>query len=227
MDITKEELAAQYVKLADHELLRRIRSGTMTTLGFEAACEELRSRGVEIESTEGPARSQEPDSTVDALAEQDETGIDFLTIAHLVNPVRANLLRSHLQSEGIVVHVLGEHLGVVNMLLSSYTGGIRVQVRNDQVKRAQEILAEFDRIEQTVAEPFDEDNDELQSPEGGAVKRYSSERASPYAPPKSRVADVQLAKRRRESLNRPTTPRFFWMITLIAAAVVFFALATS
>lgn len=154
MDITKEELAAQFDKLSNNELLRRVQSGTMTPLAYDVACEELHARGVEFESDEAIEDEANFEEPLPA-------GVGFVTIAHLVNPLRANLLRSFLQSEGIVVHLLGEHLGTTHMFLSAGTGGIRVQVRSDQVTRAREMVAEFDQIEKDSQVITDDESDEV------------------------------------------------------------------
>lgn len=221
MELTKEALAVQYEKLANRELLKRVQSGTLVPLALDVACDELRSRGVDFELP-----NVQGESTDDALIDdgQEQCDFDFVNIASIVNPLRANLLRAHLQSEGIVVHLLGEYLGVTNLFLSAGTGGIRVQVRSDQVDRAREILTEFDQIEKTVS---DESGDEPQPPNDSAADKdlQVDENSSRFSPPKSYVADVVQAKERREAINRPSTARFFWIFAIIAVAAIFYVLA--
>jgi len=68
MQPTKEDLAAQYDKLSNSELLKRVQSGTLVPLAHEVACEELRSRGVEFEkpNEHGESQDQDTDAEVDA-----------------------------------------------------------------------------------------------------------------------------------------------------------------
>ena len=223
MQPTKEDLAAQYDKLSNSELLKRVQSGTLVPLAHEVACEELRSRGVEFEKPNEHGESQDQDTDAEVDAHSD---IGFVTIANIVNPLRASLLRGQLQSEGIFVHLLGEHLGVAHIVFSAATGGIRVQVRADQVDRAREILAEFNSIQESVR---DGSGYEPQSPNESSDDKDQQPTASdsPFAPPKSYVADVQQAKERREAINRPSTARFFWMFAIIAIAAVFYLMANA
>jgi hypothetical protein len=228
MQVTKEDLVAQYQELSNSEILRRAQSGTLTPLAREVAREELRSRGVQFEANDKEKESLIEPDVADPTIEENPTGLGFVTIAHLVNPLRANLLRARLQSEGIVVHVFGEHLGAMHIFLSAGTGGIRVQVRSDQVVRAQEILADFDRIEQTVDEAADQPSDEQREwSDGDNTTHYSTERTSPYAPPKAHVEDVEKAKKRRASLNKPASALFFWILALLALGAVFYLIGTS
>jgi hypothetical protein len=77
---------------------------------------------------------------------------DLVTIKHFVNPLQASLARSQLESEGIFVHLWGEHLGIANIVFSAATGGMRLQVRSDQADRAREILAAVERGDYSLDE---------------------------------------------------------------------------
>jgi len=55
------------------------------------------------------------------------------------------LLRACLESHGIFAYVWGEHLGVAHIFMSIAGGGVRVQVRSDQVDQAREVIAAFER----------------------------------------------------------------------------------
>jgi hypothetical protein len=55
------------------------------------------------------------------------------------------VLRACLESHGIFAYVWGEHLGIANIFLSSASGGMRVQVRSDQLDQAREVIAAFER----------------------------------------------------------------------------------
>jgi hypothetical protein len=41
--------------------------------------------------------------------------------------------------------VWGEHLGIAHIFLSIASGGMRVQVRSDQVEEARKVIAAFER----------------------------------------------------------------------------------
>jgi hypothetical protein len=82
----------------------------------------------------------EPD---DSDAPDDD--IDLVTVAQFSDPLKANVLRACLESNGIFAYVWGEHLGVANIFLSIAGGGMRVQVRSDQVDQAREVIAAFER----------------------------------------------------------------------------------
>lgn len=216
MQVKREELLAQYKQLADHELVRRAESGTLTPMALEALVEELRSRGIELDSLPLHAESQGGVESEDSPAEE-QFDRDLITVAHFVNPLRAGLFRARLESEGIAVHVIGEHLAYAHVFLSATAGGIRVQVQSDQADRAYEVLAEFDRIEQEISE---ESRDARELPESAAATQFSTQKDSPYAPPKARVADIEVVEKRRVSLNKPSTPVFFWIFALIAAVAI-------
>lgn len=82
----------------------------------------------------------EPD---DSDAPDDD--IDLVTVAQFSNPLKASVLRACLESHGVFAYVWGEHLGVANIFLSIAGGGVRVQVRSDQVDQAREVIAAFER----------------------------------------------------------------------------------
>ena len=105
---------------------------------------------IEVVSTELRARGIEPpvdDSAVHDDAQSVVLAGELFTVAEFWNPIEANLLRSLLESEGIFVHMWGEHLGVANPFLSAISGGMKVQVRSSQAAQAQELVAAFNRGE--------------------------------------------------------------------------------
>ena len=79
------------------------------------------------------------------LTEPPEDDIDLVTVAQFSDPLKANVLRAYLESHGIFAYIWGEHLGVANIFLSTASGGMRVQVRSDQVDQAREVIAAFER----------------------------------------------------------------------------------
>jgi putative signal transducing protein len=79
------------------------------------------------------------------LTERPEDDIDLVTVAQFSDPLKANVLRACLESHGIFAYVWGEHLGIANIFLSTASGGMRVQVRSDQLDQAREVIAAFER----------------------------------------------------------------------------------
>jgi len=84
------------------------------------------------------------------MAESDDSDapdddIDLVTVAQFSNPLKANVLRACLESHGIFAYVWGEHLGVTHIFMSIAGGGVRVQVRSDQVDQACEVIAALER----------------------------------------------------------------------------------
>ncbi len=143
MDVAEADLTEHFRALSDEALLERLRAGTLTPLALEIARREARSRTLDIAASD-------PAAADDALAESDEgeghdDGIDLVTVAHFTNPLKANVLRACLESHGIFAYVWGEHLGVAHIFLSIASGGMRVQVRSDQVAEARNVIAAFER----------------------------------------------------------------------------------
>lgn len=142
MDVSREELRERFREFSDEELLRHFKSGTLTPLAAAVASEALRLRGIEPPSAETLGSTAIP-----AEEEEQEKGeIDLVTVAEFQNPLQANLLRACLESHGMFAYVWGEHLGMANILYRA-GGGIRVQVRGDQVAQARGIVAAFERGE--------------------------------------------------------------------------------
>jgi len=141
MDVSREELKERFREFSDEELLRHFQSGTLTPLAADVAAEALQLRGMEV------PRAETSDTAAIPTEEPENLDVDLDTIAEFWNPLQANLLRACLESHGIFAYVWGEHLGTANILLSVSGGGLRVQVRSDQVAQAKEIIAAFERGE--------------------------------------------------------------------------------
>lgn len=143
MDVCEADLTEHFRALSDEALLERLRAGTLTPLAIEVATREARSRSLDVAASD-------PADADDALAQSDEgdghdDGIDLVTVAHFTNPLKVNVLRACLGSHGIFAYVWGEHLGVAHIFLSIASGGMRVQVRSDQVAEARNVIAAFER----------------------------------------------------------------------------------
>lgn len=143
---SEPELAKRFDAMSNKELLNLLRAGTLTPLAVEVASAELRSRGVE------------PSPLSTAAARDREPAIppgELVTVGEFWNPIEANLLRSLLQSEGIFVHLWGEHLGVAHTFLSVASGGMKVQVPRNQAAQARELIAAYKRGELALEEDSD------------------------------------------------------------------------
>lgn len=148
MDISKDELTTRFRQMTDDELVDRFKAGTLSQLGLEAASAELAARGIELPPSMSEAGE---DAAANGLPEL-PPGVTLVTIQHFIDPLQASLARSQLESEGIFVHLWGEHLGIANIVFSAATGGMRLQVRNDQADRAREILAAIERGDYSLDE---------------------------------------------------------------------------
>jgi putative signal transducing protein len=149
VEVSREELAKRFESLSDEEVLQLLRSGTLTSLAVEVAADILDARGVDPLSVPGA-----PDSTRESI---DGEGLDLVTVAVEWDPLKANLLRALLESQGIFAYVWGEHLATMHIFLSNAGGGSRVQVRSDQLSQARELLSAFQRGELEAPDLPDQD----------------------------------------------------------------------
>jgi hypothetical protein len=142
MEISEADLTKHFRELSDEALLEQLRAGTLTPFALEVAEREARSRDLEIPDAEPVDTDAEADSHESDGPDED---IDLVTVAQFTNPLKANVLRACLESHGIFAYVWGEHLGVANIFMSIAGGGVRVQVRSDQVDQAREVITAFER----------------------------------------------------------------------------------
>ena len=150
MDISKADLQERFRQLSDQVLLERLQAGTLTSLATEVALAELRSRGIDWTTTPDGLDAK----VSDEHAEPPDTAaeVDLVTVAQFTNVLEANVLRNCLESHGVFAFVWGEHLGTAHIFLSILSGGVRVQVRQDQLGRAKEIIAAIERGELAIDE---------------------------------------------------------------------------
>jgi len=135
MEVSRSELAARFRDLSDGELQQLVAEGNLTELAIEAATSELQSRRLPV-----PTATQRTEPSA-------QEPLDLVTVDRRVNSVQANVLRACLEAHGIFAYVWGEHLGTANIIFSAATGGVRIQVRSDQVEQAKEVIAAFERGE--------------------------------------------------------------------------------
>jgi hypothetical protein len=149
MDVSEADLTEHFRALSDEALLERLQEGTLTALALEVAEREAHSRGLQP-PTAAPA---DPAAVADSgESDEPDDDIDLVTVAQFTNPLKANVLRACLESHGIFAYVWGEHLGVAHIFLSIAGGGVRVQVRSDQVAQAREVIAAFERGDFAIEE---------------------------------------------------------------------------
>ncbi|WP_158885850.1 DUF2007 domain-containing protein [Rhodanobacter sp. L36] len=120
------------------ELLRRYRSGDMTTVAMDVAAAELATRGL---STEMPSASP---ATEEVVSDNEATG-DLVCLTRTNSPVHAELLCGLLGSEGIHAVAADANLVRVNSVWTQALGGIRVMVSESDVVQARGVLEAFRR----------------------------------------------------------------------------------
>lgn len=64
----------------------------------------------------------------------------YVTLASFSNPLDAHILRGRLEAEGVECHLADEHIVAANWLYANAVGGVKLQVRREQVDAAAQIL---------------------------------------------------------------------------------------
>jgi hypothetical protein len=144
MIITRESLMERFQLLSDEDLLSLFQSGDLMDLAKEVAAEELRRRGVEVAmpATEANTASE------DALGSEDNAPSgwgDLMVVARLFTPVKAHMLQSRLQADGVPAVVTDDHIVGVNPFITTAVGGVRVLVPESHFERAREIVSAIER----------------------------------------------------------------------------------
>ncbi|NHQ89983.1 putative signal transducing protein [Janthinobacterium lividum] len=80
---------------------------------------------------------------------------DYVLIARLMIPTDAHVIRGCLAAAGIDVLLTDDQHMQADMLLAAAIGGARVMVREHDVKRANEILAAFERGDLALSDDAD------------------------------------------------------------------------
>jgi hypothetical protein len=148
MPPTKQQLEEEYQSLSNSRLESIVEAGTFSDTAVEVASNELRSRGVTLgkqtsDLTQGDGEGDGDENHVSSADPQTE--VDLVTVYRSDNPFKANIVSNLLESEGVFAYVWGQNLGVAHTFLSFAAGGMRVQVREDQLAQATEIVARFER----------------------------------------------------------------------------------
>ena len=146
MEVSREELARRFDAMSDEELQRHVSSRDLTPLAVEVAASILKSRGIE--------RASLPESAPSAAMAAADEGIDLVTVAEARNSIEANSIKLFLESHGLFAAVVGEYL-TPGPLAFHYGALPRIQVRNDQVARAREVLVAMRRGELEDTGVFD------------------------------------------------------------------------
>lgn len=73
--------------------------------------------------------------------------VQFVIIGSYQTPAEAHIVAGRLRSAGISAEILDEHLVSANWLYSNAIGGVRVQVPEDELSAAEELLRETVEVE--------------------------------------------------------------------------------
>lgn len=131
MSSGREALVETFRDLSDEYLLERVRSGDLTEFARAVAEQELLRRGIVPPAIERTA--VHPHAPMGS--------VEWITIARLLVPMDAHILRGRLEAEGIPALVADGQLVQTNNLLSVAVGGVRVQVPEPFVAEALAIMA--------------------------------------------------------------------------------------
>lgn len=149
MDSERAAFQERFEQMGDDELLRRFRSGEMTSMAREVAAEALRERGISPELEPAPADS---DAEIDPDPAPDMPLGDIVCLTRFSSPVDAALLCGLLNAEGIPAVEADANLVRVNSMLTQALGGIRVMVGERDLPRAREIVQALHRGEFALSE---------------------------------------------------------------------------
>jgi hypothetical protein len=140
---SREQLTQRLQEVSDAELLRHVRERTLIPAALEVAEQIIQARGL-AQSSAGV----DMDSAVETSVEPDEPAAgDLVPLVEFLGPQKAGVLRTCLESHGIFVHLWGEHLAYMDIILSAATGRTKLLVPATQLAQAREILAAFTRGE--------------------------------------------------------------------------------
>jgi hypothetical protein len=146
----KKEFARQHESLSNARLEKILQAGTYSADAVEAATDELRSRGVDIPSsdvtTDQSDAIEEDDPELEESTELADA-VDLTTVYQTNDLYMVNVIRNLLMTEGVYAQVWGQNLRIAHTFLSTASGGARVLVREDQLAQAREVLEKFERGE--------------------------------------------------------------------------------
>ena len=132
MATLQQALAEIYRNFSDEYLLEKLDSGTMTDLAVKVAKQELGTRGISWlpiphEKTAEPVQYQ---------------ALQFVTVASSFNSIAMHILRARLEAEGIPAILADAHMAQAYSVVSVAVGGVRVQVPEEFVDEARQIIAD-------------------------------------------------------------------------------------
>ena len=131
---TEQSSYTEYFRLlADDELLRQLASGRLLDEAQTIGVAEVLSRGLRLPQTVSESPQHEAGAYLG----------DFVTVARLLEPTEAYLLKAHLESCDIPAVVGDANLSQANQFLAGAIGGARVSVPATYVERASELLNQF------------------------------------------------------------------------------------
>ena len=156
----QEEFAQSIREWSDEELVEKIKSGNLIEIAHQLASEELKIRGIE------------PPAVIETKYESDLSGDntrvrEFETIAECANVTDALIIQGKLEAEGIPAHIPDSFLGTSNAFLLTGPKFIRVQVDQELVSQAIEVV----RAIQQGDYALDNDDEEIK-PHAISQKSY-------------------------------------------------------
>ena len=92
----------------------------------------------------------------------------LITVQRLNTSIDAHLLQNYLESEGIDSFIQDEHTVDINPLFSNAIGGVRLQVREEDVEKAVEIIDTYNH------KPYlDKKGNEIKCPQCESTRLYA------------------------------------------------------
>lgn len=87
----------------------------------------------------------------------------LVTIAEYTNALQAHIARGRLEAEGLEVHIADEHYITMNWYLSNALGGVKLQVAENKIEQAKEVLAAIEAGDYEIQESK-EDQSSIECP---------------------------------------------------------------
>jgi DNA-directed RNA polymerase subunit M/transcription elongation factor TFIIS len=140
----RDRIAGVYAGMSDGELERIARSGDeLTDIAQQAFQAELARRDLDLESAKIRSATPEPaaPAPADLRAGDDEVELSqTVTLRRFRDLPQALLAKASLESAGIQAYVIDDNMVRMDWFISNALGGLRLQVHEEDVEAASEIL---------------------------------------------------------------------------------------
>lgn len=148
MNALHQDLAAQFRRLSDEELLLQCSSGSLTDVAQLVAEAEATSRGLPVLPASPGGEQVESEAVYFG---------DMQIVARHLSATEAQMLGSFLRANGIPAEAGDTNFVQTNSLLAGAVGGASVRVPAAFVPQALEVLAAFKRGDFQLSDDFDFD----------------------------------------------------------------------